>query len=118
MLFRDKALKAERGYVDPKSYVRTDGSEVLYGRDWTQRKKELWKRCQGRCEWIVDGHPLPERCRNEANDPHHRIPRSKRRDDRLLNLAALCRMHHNLLDPRRSRWGEGQKPMVKRRDRR
>ncbi len=115
---RDPELKKQRGYTHPKSYVRADGSEVLHGKDWTKRKKELWVRCGGRCEQIVvngvsirylsdrNWIPQKERCRSEAHDPHHIIPRSKRRDDRLSNLMALCRLHHELLDKRKVRWSK------------
>ena len=47
---RDEQTKRERGYKDKRSKVRPDGSEVLYGKDWTKRKLELWERCAGRCE--------------------------------------------------------------------
>ena len=97
MLFKDAKLKAERGYVDPKSYVRNDGSEVLHGRDWTARKKELWERCNGRCYY----------CRQEAVDAHHLVKRSEGRDDRLQNLIGLCREHHRQMHPEKEpRWSK------------
>jgi hypothetical protein len=103
VLFKSKELKAERGYTDPRSFVRNDGSEVLYGEDWVARKLEIWARGNGKCERIVD--PIAEeRCRNEMHDPHHIRKRSKGRDDRASNLIGLCRMHHDLLDERKPRW--------------
>lgn len=106
-------LKAERGYTDPKSFVRPDGTEVLKGEDWKRRKLELWARCGGRCEkqspwkvWPWSG-PAMERCTADADDPHHVILRSKGRDDRLENLLALCRNCHRQLDRRKTRFGEG-----------
>ena len=105
MLNKDPIAKELSGYMDPKSFVRNDGSEVLFGEDWTRRKKELWVRCQGRCEYLI---PLPgggvERCRRMADDPHHTVPRSKGRDDRLSKLQALCRHHHLKLDRRQVQW--------------
>jgi hypothetical protein len=103
---KDPDLKRERGYKHPKSYVRVDGSEVLYGKDWTKRKLEIWERGGGRCEkWVGKwGSENHDRCRNEMHDPHHKVKRSKRRDDRAENLIGLCRMHHELLDPRKVRW--------------
>ncbi len=95
---RDEVAKCERGYKDPRSIVRSDGTEKLVGKDWALRKVELRARCEGRCERLLsDG----TRCRNEAADPHHMKARSKGRDDRLANLIALCRGCHNLLDWKR-----------------
>jgi hypothetical protein len=92
--------KAVRGYVEADSRVRFDGSETLVGKDWKKRKQELWNRAGGRCEQLVDISltMIPVRCRTEGHDPHHIIPRSKGRDDRLENLQLLCRLHHDLLD--------------------
>ena len=96
---RDEVAKAERGYKEPGSIVRPDGSEILVGKDWAKRKFELWTRANGRCERLLsDG----TRCRNEAHDPHHHPKaRSKGRDDRMENLIALCRGCHNLVDWKR-----------------
>lgn len=122
MIFKDKALKAERGYHG-KSYVREDGSEVLLDkRDWDLRKRELWKRADGRCEYIneIEGCQR-RRCLHEGVIPAHIIPRHPVRDDRLSNLKLYCFRHDRLTEKqswRRPRWGEGQKPMVKRRDQR
>jgi hypothetical protein len=105
----DNEAKKRLGYKHPKSKVRFDGSEVLHGSDWKRRKEELWARCEGRCERIVgvsnDGHYLlPIRCQASADDPHHIVPRSKGRDDRLSNLEALCRRHHEMLDWKKVYW--------------
>jgi HNH endonuclease len=95
---RDEQLKVERGYTDPKSYVRPDGSETLYGEDWKRRVQELRERSGGRCERVTWwGEWL--RCQSEAADPDHIIKRSKRRDDRMSNLQALCAVHHRAKHP-------------------
>lgn len=102
----DREAKIRLGYKDPGSFVRLDGSEVLFGEDWTRRKMELWERSGGRCEyeepWKVWpwGAPPFEKCMREADDPHHVKLRSKQRDDRLSNLMALCRFHHRKTDKR------------------
>ena len=97
--------KERRGYVEPGSFVRRDGSEKLVGRDWTNRVLELWQRSGGRCEAMrMPGSDL--RCFSGARDPHHVIKRSIRRDDRLSNLQHLCRPHHDLLDPRKVKSGK------------
>lgn len=97
---RDEAAKARLGYTNPRSFVRLDGSEVLYGEDWKKRKQEIWERGAGRCERLIcPGGPSDapmKRCQTEMHDPHHIIKRSKRRDDRTVNLVGLCRMHHDL----------------------
>jgi len=112
---RDKQATVARHFKDPRSYVAPDSREVLYTKDWKARVAELKERSGGRCEQMVDGFDLhrtvggwesrgtKDRCRSEAADPHHIIPRSKKRDDRLANLRALCRLHHNWLDPRKVR---------------
>jgi hypothetical protein len=97
---RDRIATDAAKFEDPKSFIFKDGREFLAGLDWKARKHELWTRARGRCEYInSDGI----RCRTEAADPHHYIPRSKGRDDRMSNLFALCRFHHNLMDTRKVR---------------
>lgn len=103
---RDVPATEAAGFADKRSYVCWDGREVLAGADWQARKLELWVRCKGRCEQKIGSGLLS--CLHEADDPHHIIPRSKGRDDRLANLQALCRYHHNLLDKRVPRFGEGR----------
>lgn len=104
-LFKSKQLKAERGYSDPKTFVRDDGSEVLHGEDWKQRKEELWHRSEYRCEVRS-----PLRCQKEAVHPHHLEKRSVYRDDRMENLLAVCAFHHEKFHPEKQpRWGEGSK---------
>lgn len=105
---RDVELTAARHFLDPKSYVTPDKREICFGRDWLARKAELLARSGGRCEYVeqvggILAGPMMQRCTAEAADPHHKIRRSVARDDRLANLLALCRMHHNLLDKRKVR---------------
>jgi hypothetical protein len=115
----DKQLKAERGYHG-KSYVRPDGSEVLLDkRDWDLRKRELWKRAGGRCEYSFS---IPDalgktRCVADGVIPAHVIPRYPVRDDRLSNLKLYCKYHDQLTEKqswRKTRFGDHQ-PMQKRR---
>ena len=95
---RDDALKAARGYVEPGSFVRRDGSERLVGRDWRMRVEELRQRAGGgRCERI--GPLTGQRCYNQGCDPDHKVKRSRYRDDRMQNLEWLCRDCHNLKHP-------------------
>ena len=112
----DVEEKRRRGYTDPKSRVYFDGRERLYGKDWTKRKKEVWERGAGKCERIVsprECYPVV-RCRSEMHDPHHIVKRSRLRDDRINNLIGLCRLHHDLLDERRVRWGQASQLRSKR----
>jgi hypothetical protein len=104
---RDEQEKIRRGYTDPSSYVRRDGSEKLVGEDWRRRVEELSERSGGRCEREGVNPDQPRlflRCSRKARDPHHKVKRSVRRDDRLSNLEALCEFHHDELDPRKPRW--------------
>lgn len=100
---RDEAAKIRRGYTNSRSYVRLDGSEVLYGEDWGKRKAELWARAEGRCERLVNTclDLGGEKCDLEGHDPDHVKSRWPRRDDRLANLELLCRIHHQLKDSRK-----------------
>lgn len=96
-MLKDPDLKAKRGYTHPHSFVRTDGSEVLFWNDWKVRKVELWQRCGGRCEYLYKNG---KRCKEACQDPHHIIPRWPKRIDNLYNLLGLCREHHRLIDGR------------------
>jgi len=107
----DKQLTEAAEFKDKDSYIAPDGREILYGKDWDARKAELARRSGGGCEQICPtlniGLKKPTeielRCPAMAADPHHIIRRSVKRDDRLSNLQALCRYHHNLLDKRKIR---------------
>lgn len=96
-----------RKFKNKRSRVLKDGREILYGKDWEARKRELWERCGGQCECRVTrtanslGDTFSFRCGKGAVDPHHIIPRSKGRDDRLENLGGVCRQHHRELDKRK-----------------
>ena len=103
---RDKQATEAARFEDPRSFVWKDGREQLVGLDWKMRKEELRQRAwdlgldEVRCEYRnSDG----VRCRSEAADPHHVSPRRDGRDDRLTNLQALCRYHHDLMDERKIR---------------
>lgn len=91
----------DKQFLDPRSYVTPDGREVLKGEDWDARVEDLRLRSGGYCE--NTGHVPGYRCMALAQDPHHVVRRSVKRDDRLANLQALCRFHHDLLDPRKIR---------------
>lgn len=121
---RDKVATELCGFKDDRSYCAPDGRQVCYGLDWVQRKKELWIRCRGRCEQMVEHQRkwmgpngeiheslwTPERCFAQATEPHHVIRRSKARDDRLQNLLGLCHFHHALQEKqgpnRNPRWSK------------
>ena len=97
---KDVQATTLKRFKDPGSFVFKDGREWLEGDDWDERRFELLQRSRGQCEYTVssamDGHV--SRCRRDAEDPHHRILRSIRRDDRMSNLLAVCRHHHRILD--------------------
>jgi 5-methylcytosine-specific restriction endonuclease McrA len=101
----DKQATEARRFEDESSFVFKDGRERLVGLDWKMRVDELRERSGGRCEALdtISAKVGELRCWQEAVDPHHIIPRSKGRDDRLSNLQALCRYHHDLLDNRKVR---------------
>jgi hypothetical protein len=105
-LKRDRQATEARRFEDKRSYITPDGREVLYGADWAVRKQELWIRAGGRCERIVGTEgEAPVRCRSEIDHPHHKVKRSKGRDDRLEALEGLCELHHSLAHPEfKPRW--------------
>ncbi len=90
----DRQATAARKFHDKRSYVAPDGRDVLYGRDWDDRRYELLLRSGGQCERII----LGSRCWRDAEDPHHVTLRSILRDDRMTNLLAVCRRCHVSLD--------------------
>lgn len=94
---RDEDEKIRRGYTNPRSYVRRDGSERLYAEDWDKRKIELYDRSDGACEMrSVLKREHAEHCSGDMHHPHHVIKRSVRRDDRLSNLAGLSWACHKV----------------------
>jgi hypothetical protein len=104
---RDEAEKVRRGYTNPGSYVRRDGSEVLKGNDWKQRVWQLKTRSGGNCErFSILGKGHVSECSMTGIHPHHIIKRSTRRDDRLSNLAWLSGVCHAAEDPRQPQWSK------------
>lgn len=102
MLNKDANLKKSRGYTDPKSFVRLDGSEVLHNEDWVKRKLELHERSGGFCERVkILGEPHVRMCSMHGEEPHHIKPRWPKRDDRLENLANLSHACHWAEDERK-----------------
>lgn len=92
---RDDDLKEVRGYIDPSTFVRKDGTEVLKGADWRIRVYTLFARAKGQCEYeIAPG----VRCSRGCVDPCHVKPRHPKRNDELSNLKAGCRPCHDLHD--------------------
>lgn len=95
----DVQATAAKQFVDPKSYVTSDGREILHGKDWKARVDALLARSGGRCEYLAGiAGVWTMRCSVEAADPHHIELRSIKRDDRLEALLAVCRHHHRVLD--------------------
>lgn len=88
------------GYVDGRSRITNDGREILFGVDWRQRVETMALRDDGMCRGgeFVEGHPKHH---IGVGDPHHIKARWPKRDDRLKNLANVCREVHQLLDRRR-----------------
>ena len=104
----DRQMTEARQFVEPKSHVTKDGRWVLHGLDWKRQVNALRVRCGGRCEYRIPGSEIAEggelmRCCREAADPHHKTLRSRKRDDRLEALLAVCRHHHKILDAQQRR---------------
>ncbi len=105
MLKRDKQATEARHFLDPRSYVAQDldcpGREVLYGKDWKARKKELWERAGGQCEYLYPQNNA--RCREDCRIPSHIIPRHPKRNDLMNNLKAYCIPHDKLMEKQNRR---------------
>jgi hypothetical protein len=108
-MLHDEETKRKRGYVERGSIVRYDGCEILVGRDWRRRKEELAARSGGICEAVHNG----VRCRSLARDPHHKIERSEKRDDRLDNLLHLCGPDHDAVDWKKLHWSKNEPKVPK-----
>lgn len=96
---RDMQATEAKHFKEAGSFVFKDGREWLEGRDWDARRMELLERCGGRCEYTYQektDNPA-HRCTQDAADAHHKVLRSVSRDDRMSNLMAVCRPHHELL---------------------
>ena len=83
-----------------------EGREILFGADYKARANEVLERDRHRCQWPylipmgLDGISRQTICNAVANEhPHHKIKRSKGRDDRASNLMAICDAHHLLAHP-------------------
>jgi hypothetical protein len=105
MLKRDVQATAARRFEDERSFVFKDGREKLVTLDWRYRVGELVRRCGGRCEMAtILGKAHAAGCSGLAEEPHHIVPRSKQRDDRMSNLAGLSHACHSSLDRCQPRW--------------
>ena len=102
---RDEAEKQRRGYTNPRSYVRLDGSEVLHGEDWRARVEELRNLANYKCQRYAKlGREHGDGCTGWGIEPHHIIRRSVRRNDQMSNLALLSHSCHLAEDPRKVKW--------------
>ena len=45
---KDLAATAKAGFLDPRSYVSTDGREYRLGEDWKIMREIVWQRDGGR----------------------------------------------------------------------
>ena len=105
----DHTATRKAQFSNSNSVVLIGGREILHGLDWERRKMELDERSRGQCEFMIPVANGFERCRRRAEDPHHVVPRGSNgvdRDDRLVNLQALCRRHHQFVDNRRIKWAK------------
>lgn len=90
-----EATKAQN-FLDPRSYVRLDGAQFIFGRDMTNRRREVWERDGRKCvycetpvvfewDWTV---------RPDAMELNHRRSRGLGGDDRIENLETICHGCH------------------------
>lgn len=78
-------IRRELGdYTDPRSYVRPDGAEFLFGEDLTRRRRECWEKYKRRCACCAKYVTF------DQFEMHHRKTRGRGGDDSLGNLQVLC----------------------------
>lgn len=79
--------------------VTDDGREILTGKDWTNRKREVWERDGKRCTHCFRRLRILE---FDADHINLRGMSGGKRDDRLENLRILCRQCHR--DRHEGKW--------------
>jgi 5-methylcytosine-specific restriction endonuclease McrA len=94
---KDLAATAAAKFTDPRSYVRLDGKQFLFGRDIEKLRLRVFIRDGYRCTGEVDG----ERCNRPVTwdggsegHMHHIKSRGKAGDDSLQNCVTLCARCH------------------------
>ena len=102
---RDPLETANRGFLDPRSFISNDGREFLYGEDVSVRRHEVWERCGGFCERMGCNRGISE----EVAHLHHVKMRSKGGDESMRNLEMLCaRCHKKCHADREVRWSSNE----------
>lgn len=92
---KDIEATAVADFWDGRSYVRSDGREVLWGKDMENRRFAVWGRDRGHC--VRCGVRV-----GESFHLHHKIHRGSNgvdRDDRADNLETLCWRCHSQEHP-------------------
>jgi hypothetical protein len=107
---KDPVATAAAKFTDPRSYVRLDGKQFLFGGDIERLRLQVFMRDGYRCTGEnLEGDEMGERC-NRLIDwfdghMHHIQSRGKRGDDSLSNCVTVCDRCHKRLHPRpRLRW--------------
>jgi hypothetical protein len=106
---RDPAATAAAKFIDPRSYVRLDGKQFLFGTDIEQLRRQVFERDGYRCTAGVLDELDDERCdwpvTWSTGHLHHITPRGKRGDDSAGNVLTVCQSCHAKLHPRvRLKW--------------
>lgn len=86
---KDIPATADRQFLDERSFVAlSSGCEMLYGKDISNRRHEIFLRDLGRCQYC--GMWVGE----EYGEMHHVIHRGKGGSDDASNLVWSCRKCH------------------------
>ena len=103
---RDLAATAAAKFTDPRSYVRLDGKQFLFGRDIEILRAQVFLRDSSRCTGEgEDGERCNRRVDWDTGHLHHVIPRGRGGSDEMGNTVTLCGACHGKLHPRvRLRW--------------
>jgi 5-methylcytosine-specific restriction endonuclease McrA len=92
---KDLVATAAAKFVDPRSYVRLDGKQFLFGDDIEQLRRRVFTRDGYRCTGEVDGERCDWPVTWDLGHMHHVISKGKGGDDSLQNCVTLCAECHD-----------------------
>jgi HNH endonuclease len=84
----DETASEARNFLDKRSAITPDGKELLYGEDMGKRRREVFVRDCGECEYCGNYSAYDD------GEVHHLISRGKGGTDDIDNLVWICKGCH------------------------